>query len=141
VFGILSDRVGRVPTIMLGQGLLAAALVTASFGEASTTAVTVALVFLGLGWSASTVAGSALLTEASSEQMRTRRQGRSDFTMSIVGAGGAILAGIILGWIGYGGLALVVSVAVLATVVLAPLALRPVPGDDSLSDAGPAAPR
>ena len=58
---------------------------------------------LGLGWSATTVAGSALLTEASSEAQRTRRQGLSDFTMSIVAATGAILAGVILGWIGYGG--------------------------------------
>jgi hypothetical protein len=62
-----------------------------------------------------------LLTEASSEQRRTRRQGLSDFTMSMVGAVGAILAGVILGWIGYGGLALVVGIAVIATVLLSPL--------------------
>lgn len=126
VFGILCDRVGRVPTILLGQALLVAALLTASFGEASTVAVTVGLVLLGLGWSASTVAGSALLTEASSEARRTRRQGLSDFTMSIVGAAGAVLAGVILGWIGYGGLSLVVGVAVIAVIVLAPLGLRAV---------------
>ena len=35
VFGILADRVGRVATILLGQVLLAAALVTASFGQES----------------------------------------------------------------------------------------------------------
>jgi MFS family permease len=120
VFGILSDRLGRVPTIMIGQVLLAAALVTASFGQESTPAVTVGLVLLGLGWSATTVAGSTLLTEASSETMRTRRQGRSDLIMSLVGAGGAILAGVVLSWIGYGGLALAVGAAVVATVLLAP---------------------
>ncbi len=124
VFGILADRIGRVPTILVGQALLAAALLTASFGQASTTSVTVALVLLGLGWSASTVAGSTLLTESSSEQLRTRRQGLSDFTMSIVGGIGAILAGGVLGWIGYGGLALVVMVLVVASVVLAPLGWR-----------------
>ncbi|QIG40403.1 MFS transporter [Microbacterium sp. 4R-513] len=122
VFGILSDRVGRVQTILVGQAFLVAALLTASFGQESTTAVTIALMLLGLGWSASTVAGSALLTEASSEAMRTRRQGFSDFVMSIVGAGGAIIAGFVLGWIGYGGLALVVGVAVIAVVALSPLA-------------------
>ena len=100
--------------------LLAAALVTASFGQESTIFVTVALVLLGLGWSASTVAGSTLLTEASSEALRTKRQGRSDLAMSLVGAIGAILAGVVLAWIGYGGLALVVGVAVIATVALSP---------------------
>jgi MFS family permease len=124
VFGILADRIGRVPTILVGQALLAAALLTASFGQSSTTAVTVALVLIGLGWSASTVAGSTLLTESSSEALRTRRQGLSDFTMSIVGGVGAIVAGGVLGWIGYGGLALVVLVLVAASVLLAPLGWR-----------------
>lgn len=121
VFGILADRLGRIPTILLGQVILAAALVTASFGQNSTFAVTIGLILLGLGWSATTVAGSALLTEASSENIRTRRQGFSDFTMSMVAALGAILAGVILGWIGYGGLALLVGVAVVAVVALAPV--------------------
>ena len=120
VFGILADRMGRVPTILLGQVLLAAALVTASFGQESTVTVTVALFLLGLGWSATNVAGSTLLTEASAEDRRTRRQGLSDLTMSLVAAIGAIVAGLILAWIGYGGLALVVGVAVIATVALAP---------------------
>jgi MFS family permease len=126
VFGILADRLGRIQTILLGQVILAAALVTASFGQNSPVAVTIGLVLLGLGWSATTVAGSALLTEASAEAQRTRRQGLSDFTMSIVAATGAILAGVILGWIGYGGLALLVGVAVIAVIALAPLGRPPV---------------
>lgn len=125
VFGILADRLGRISTILLGQAITAVALVTASFGQDSTVAVTAGLVLLGLGWSATTVAGSALLTEASSEVTRTRRQGLSDFTMSLVAAIGAILAGVILGWIGYGGLALLVGVAVVAVIALAPLGRAP----------------
>ncbi|NYE20063.1 MFS transporter [Microbacterium immunditiarum] len=125
VFGILADRLGRVPTILVGQALLIAALLTASFGEASTTAVTVALVLLGLGWSASTVAGSTLLTEASAEELRTRRQGRSDLIMSLVGAVGAIGSGVVLSWIGYAGLALVAGLLVVATIALSPLGRRP----------------
>src|SRR6187402_2454554 len=125
VFGILADRVGRVPTILLGQVILAAALVTASFGQESTFTVTVALFLLGLGWSATNVAGSTLLTEASAEGQRTRRQGLSDLTMSLVAAIGAILAGVVLAWIGYGGLALVVGVAVIGTVALAPFGRGP----------------
>lgn len=124
VFGVLADRVGRVPTVLVGQVLLVAALLTASFGAESSGVVTVALVLLGLGWSATTVAGSALLTEASSEERRTRRQGVSDLIMSLVGALGAILAGVVLAWIGYGGLALAVGVLVIATVLLAPFGRR-----------------
>lgn len=129
VFGILADRAGRVPTILIGQALLAASLLTASFGAESSGVVTVALVLLGLGWSATTVSGSALLTEASAEKQRTRRQGLSDLIMSLVGASGAILAGVVLDAIGYGGLALVVGVLVVATVLLAPFGrrVRPVP--------------
>lgn len=121
VFGILADRIGRVPTILVGQALLVASLVTAALGQASTAAVTVALILLGLGWSASTVSGAALLTEASAEDRRTRRQGRNDFLMSIVGAVGAVLAGLVLAWIGYGGLALCALAIVATVVVLAPL--------------------
>ncbi|MGN8552795.1 UNVERIFIED_CONTAM: MFS transporter [Microbacterium sp. SLM126] len=134
VFGILADRVGRVRTILVGQALLVGALLTASFGAESSGVVTVALVLLGLGWSATTVAGSTLLTEASSEEQRTRRQGLSDLIMSLVGAAGAILAGLVLAWIGYGGLALAVGVLVIATVMLAPFGRRgrvgaaPIPG-------------
>src|SRR3546814_15218275 len=78
-------------------------------------AATTALILLGLGWSATTVAGSALLTEASATSVRTRRQGVSDFTMSMVGAAGAVTAGLVLGTIGYGGLALA-ALALVAAV-------------------------
>ena len=131
VFGILADRWGRMPTILLGQALLAASLVLAFLGQDSTVAVTVALVLLGLGWSAATVAGAALLTEASDEVRRTRRQGLSDTVMSLVGAGGAIAAGVILGWIGYGGLALVVGMGVLVAVALAPTARSSAPQSEA----------
>ena len=101
------------------QALLAASLVIAAIGQDSASAVTVALVLLGLGWSAATVSGSALLTESSSEALRTRRQGRSDLIMNLVAATGAILAGVVLGWIGYGGLALCALVIVAVVTALA----------------------
>jgi len=121
VFGILADRIGRVATILIGQAVLVASLVTAALGQHSTPAVTVALVLLGLGWSATTVSGAALLTEASAEDRRTRRQGRNDFLMSMVGAVGAVVAGLVLAGVGYGGLALCALVIVVVVVALAPL--------------------
>lgn len=106
VFGILADRVGRLPVILVGQGLLAAALTVASTAAASQAGVLIALLLLGLGWSAATVAGSALLTEATPLAARPRRQGRSDTLMTGCAAVGSVLAGLILGLVGYGGLAL-----------------------------------
>ena len=124
VFGVLADRLGRAPIVLAGQALLAASLLVAASGQESSALVTVALVLLGLGWSASTVAGAALLTESSAEELRTRRQGRSDLIMSLVGGTGAILAGLVLGWIGYGGLALAALGIVSVVVLLSPLARR-----------------
>lgn len=106
VFGILADRIGRLAVILLGQALLAASLIVASLFSASQAGVLVALVLLGLGWSAATVAGSALLTEATPLALRPRRQGRSDTLMTACAAVGSVLAGVILGLVGYGGLAL-----------------------------------
>ena len=124
VFGILADRWGRVPTILLGFAILAGCVAVIAFGHHDTTAVTVALVLLGLGWSAATVAGAALLTESSAESLRTRRQGRNDFWMSMAGALGAVGAGGALSWVGFNGLALLALPILAAVVLLSPLGRR-----------------
>ncbi|WP_314647126.1 MFS transporter [uncultured Microbacterium sp.] len=122
VFGILADRLGRLQVVLLGQGLLAASLVFAIFTNHEAWGVMVALILLGLGWSAATVAGAALLTESSAPELRTRRQGRSDSLMSLSAAAGAVLAGVILSTFQYAGLAVAASVLVVAIVALSPLA-------------------
>ncbi|MFJ4164563.1 MFS transporter [Microbacterium sp. NPDC089698] len=124
VFGILADRWGRLRTVLLGQALLVASLCFAMFAGETTWGVMVALILLGLGWSAATVAGAALLTEASAPELRTRRQGRSDSLMSLSAAGGAVLAGVILQSFSYAGLAIAALVVVAAIVVLSPFGKR-----------------
>jgi len=124
VFGLLADRTGRVGVILLGQALLAAALVVAAVAPQNQWAVLVALLLLGLGWSAATVAGAALLTESTVTVRRPRRQGLSDTIMTFSAAIGAVLAGVVLGWIGYGGLALAALTIVVAVTVLSPFARR-----------------
>ena len=124
VFGVLADRWGRLRTILLGQAILAASLVTAAVAPQSATAVLIALVLLGLGWSAATVGGAALLTEATPTALRPRRQGRSDTAMTLSAAIGSVLAGGVLQLIGYGGLAMVALVVVVAITVLSPYARR-----------------
>lgn len=124
VFGILADRWGRLRTVLLGQALLVASLCFAMIVGETTWGVMVALILLGLGWSAATVAGAALLTEASAPELRTRRQGRSDSLMSLSAAGGAVLAGVILQSFSYAGLAIAALVVVAAIVVLSPFGKR-----------------
>ncbi|MFT4281042.1 MFS transporter [Microbacterium sp.] len=124
VFGMLADRWGRITTVLLGQAILAASLVTAAVAPDEPMAVLVALFLLGLGWSAATVAGAALLTESTETLRRPRRQGLSDTLMTSSAAVGAVIAGVLLSAIDYGGLAMVALVLVAATVVLAPYARR-----------------
>ncbi|MER3390607.1 MAG: MFS transporter [Microcella sp.] len=128
VFGILSDRLGRRPTILLGQGMLLASLVMTGLGSESEGWVVAGLIFLGLGWSASTVAGSALLTESAAPARRPIVQGRSDLLMSGSGAVGGALAGPLLAGLGYSGLSFVTMTLVgivLAALVLSPHGVRP----------------
>lgn len=124
VFGLLADRAGRIATILVGQALLAASLVLAAILPDDQWAVLVALFLLGAGWSAATIAGAALLTESTLTAQRPRRQGVSDTIMTFSAAVGAVLAGLVLSWIGYGGLALVALVIVVTVTVLAPYARR-----------------
>ena len=116
VFGILSDRIGRIPTILVGQVILLASLLFTGFGSENELAVVIGLVLLGLGWSAATVAGSTLLSESTIIEKRAARQGVSDLVMSGSGAAGGALAGVVLAFLGYSGLSFV-ALALVASVV------------------------
>ena len=121
VFGMLSDRVGRIPTILVGQVILLGSLMFTGFGSENELAVVIGLVLLGLGWSAATVAGSTLLSESTIIEKRAARQGVSDLVMSGSGAAGGALAGVVLAFLGYSGLsfvALLLVAGVVARIVL-----------------------
>ena len=122
VFGWLSDRLGREAVIVLGQAMLLASLVLIFVSGHSTEAVMVALILLGLGWSAATVSGSALIAESTDPLRRTVIQGRADLTMSTAGALGGALAGPALAAFAYEGLALVATL--LVAIVLAAIVYR-----------------
>jgi MFS family permease len=122
IFGWLTDRMGREPIIVLGQVLLLAALLLTSFGAANQGAVMAGLILIGLGWSASTVAGSALIAESADPLRRTVIQGRADLLMSAAGAIGGAAAGPALALLAYNGLAL--AAVALVVVVLIAVAYR-----------------
>ncbi|WP_296195329.1 MFS transporter [uncultured Microbacterium sp.] len=120
LFGALSDRFGRVALILVGQAMLAASLIIAAVFTDNRWGVMIALFLLGAGWSAATVAGAALLTDATPLERRPARQGLSDSIMTLSAAVGSVLAGVVLAWIGYGGLALCALVLVAAVTALSP---------------------
>ena len=86
VMGWLTDKAGRVETIMIGFITLITAVAVAGFGHASTGAVAAGLVLLGLGWSAVSISGSTLLAESVGQESRVVVQGVSDMLMGAAGA-------------------------------------------------------
>ena len=80
----------------VGQVLLLIALLVTAIGAETEAVVTVGLVLIGLGWSASTVAGSTLVAESADLDHRTRIQGRADLLQSATGALGGAAAGLVL---------------------------------------------
>jgi MFS family permease len=121
LFGWLSDRWGRITVIVVGQVILLAALVVNTIAPENMTAIVISMILLGLGWSASTVAASALLTESVTPEDRPTVQGLSDTLMSLTGAAAGAAAGLTLAAIGYGPLSAVtiaLTVGVTSTVLI-----------------------
>ncbi|MEK9536264.1 MAG: MFS transporter [Aquiluna sp.] len=104
VFGTLSDRMGAKRVVLVGQLVFLISLGFSGFGQSNFYSVLFGLFLLGLGWSASTVAASALLSEILPAKERTVVQGFSDSLMSFSGAFGGAIAGSILALFTFGGL-------------------------------------
>jgi MFS family permease len=117
VFGWIADRWGRIPTILFGQGMLVVSLLTAWAGSHSQALVIVSVIFLGLGWSASTIAGSTLVAESAPVDDRAGLQGVSDLLMNSAAAVCGALAGPVLALVGYSGLG-IACLLLVATVTL-----------------------
>ena len=118
VFGVISDKFGARPTILIGQLILLISLAVSGFGSNEFGLVVTGLFLLGLGWSAGTVAGSALLSQELTTDEKPVVQGLSDSLMSLSGAFGGAISGTILTVYGFGGL----NAAALLPVILIVLA-------------------
>ncbi|WP_018155583.1 MFS transporter [Demetria terragena] len=123
ITGWLVDRLGG-PTVALGGTalLLTACTLAATTAEGMSASLTGALFLLGLGWSATLVSGSTMLTSALSVHERPSGQGVSDLTMGLCGASGGALAGVIIEQFSYSALAvgggLVATALAIVVVVL-----------------------
>jgi len=123
VFGMLADKFGKLPTVLLGQGIFIAALLIAGFGQMGFNTVGLGLFLLGLGWSAATVSGSALLVESVPSDQKTNVQGASDSLMMLSGAFGGAISGSILAAFAFLGLNLAALIPVSIVVLLSGCAL------------------
>ncbi len=118
VMGWMSDRWGAPRTILLGQCTLIVAVATAGTSGGSDLQITIGLTLLGLGWSASVIAGAAMLTRSVEPSARPAVQGLSDLALNMAGAFGGLLAGLVVAWQGFGTLTAAAGALTLPVIVL-----------------------
>ncbi|MFZ9774634.1 MAG: MFS transporter [Candidatus Nanopelagicaceae bacterium] len=103
IVGQLSDRLGRIKAVRVGVLILLASMLVSGFAAPDDSVLLgIGLFLLGLGWSFTLIAGSALLSESVETAMKPASQGASDLMMNLSGAGGGALAGVIIGTLSYG---------------------------------------
>jgi len=118
VFGWLTDRLGRRPVVFAGIGLLLTACALAGSAGHHPARLASGLMMLGLGWSATMVAGSTLLSESVSVELRASAQGLSDLIMGLAGASAGAISGVIVQEWGYPTLTLLAALATAPLIVL-----------------------
>ena len=123
VMGWLSDRVGRLNVVRIGVVILLLSLLLSGLASPhDNVTLGIGLFLLGLGWSATLVAGSTMLSEAVEVADRPTAQGASDLLMNTGAAIGGAVAGVIIAVSSFTALNAVTAIPVLW---LAWLARRP----------------
>ena len=111
VMGWLVDRVGGRRVVIGGAAiLLIASLISSRAPDGWSGGLVVGLFLLGVGWSATFVAGSTLLTAAVAQHERPGAQGASDLVMGRCAGLGGGLSGVVVGVWGYPVLCLIAAV-------------------------------
>jgi MFS family permease len=118
VFGWLTDRLGRRAVIALGTALLLTACAVAGTAGQAPRQLATGLLILGLGWSATLVSGSTLLSDAIPTERRASVQGFADLAMGLAGASAGALSGVIVGTWGYPVLTLLAAVAAAGLIAI-----------------------
>ncbi|MGH7580340.1 MAG: MFS transporter [Gemmatimonadales bacterium] len=118
VFGWLTDKLGRRPVIFAGIALLLAACALAGSAGHQPVWLAGGLMTLGLGWSATMVAGSTLLSESVPGELRASAQGLSDLAMGLAGASAGAISGVIVEAWSYPILSALAALATVPLIVL-----------------------
>jgi MFS family permease len=133
--GWLTDRLGRRPVIFAGIAVLLAACALAGGAGHYAAGLVGGLMLLGLGWSATMVAGSTLVSESVPLELRPSAQGLSDLAMGLAGASAGAISGVIVDAWGYSTLTLLAALATVPLIVLVSLSTNPVDGRAGPEDA------
>lgn len=135
VVGWATDRWGPMRVALIGIAILVVSCVLAGLAPADDVVLLgLGLFGLGVGWSCTLIAGSALVTESTDARERPAVQGLSDLAMNVAGAFGGALAGLLVWAFGYLVLCLVaiIPLLVLLVFVLRRPACRPVSNTRSM---------
>ena len=124
LFGWLTDRLGARSIIVVGQILLAGAVVLVAAGPRAHVALAAGLVAAGLGWSASLIAASTMLTESVRDEDRPAAQGVSDTSMNLLGAVAVAGAGPVVHFLGFQPLAVLAGLLIPPVLVATRSATR-----------------
>jgi MFS family permease len=103
--------------ILAGVALLLTACALAGNAGHRSAYLAAGLLVLGLGWSATMVAGSTLLSESVPTELRVSAQGLSDLMMGLAGALAGALSGVVVHSWGYGRLTLLAALATTPLIV------------------------
>ena len=116
VMGLLTDRHGGRRVAGAGLVIILISVILSGYSGDQHWATIIGLILLGVGWSAASVAGAAMIVAATPVAQRLATQGVSDTLMSLAGAGGGIMAGVALATVGYDGLGLAAAILTVAAL-------------------------
>ncbi|MFN2566832.1 MAG: MFS transporter [Gemmatimonadaceae bacterium] len=131
VVGWLADRLGRRPVIFAGVALLLMACALAGTAGHDPARLAAGLMTLGLGWSATMVAGSTLVSESVPLELRASAQGLSDLLMGVAGAAAGAVSGVVVDAWGYPALTVLAALATAPLIVIASSSLNRVGDHDT----------
>ncbi|MGH1978728.1 MFS transporter [Rothia sp. L_38] len=118
LMGLGADRLGERTMILIGTVLLLAAVALGAIAPHRETAMVVSLILLGLGWSATFVAASALFAASLPAESRTRAAGGLDSLTNLGAATAALASGFIMAATSFPALACISALALLPSFVL-----------------------
>lgn len=104
--------------ILIGAALLLAAIALSALGSHSAPAVVASLILLGVGWSATFVAASALFAASLPAESRTRAAGGLDSLTNLGAATAALASGFIMTATSFPALACISALTLLPSLVL-----------------------
>jgi MFS family permease len=105
--GRLSDRWGRLRTILLGASIMLAATLVSAAAGTEPPLLFLGLFLLGLGWSGSMISGTALVSDNVPANEKVGVQGSVDLIMSLCGGAAAFSSGFIKDMLAYHTLSLI----------------------------------